>query len=406
MRYECYSTTDRGLEDVAIADLKKEFNIEAEYRGYLGKIFYKTDLKNVLKLNLSARSINRVIIKIWESKAASLEEIESEIKKIDLIDYLDGGQSFAIRANRIGKHKFTSVDIARVGGKAVIENFIDSTGERLKVNLDKPDVEIIVELIDSKLLVGIDTSGLSLHIRRYRKFNHPLPLKTTIAYLLGRIIEWDGKSSFLDPTCGSGTILIEAASWMRRIPICKYRSFEEYAFSKLKFVDMREASRLCESLTDNIKWDRRAPIYGVDINEKFINGAILNAESAGVVDTIKFVKGDSTNMRDCLENSEFEYIASNPPYMLPDREKLIEFYEGYIRNLNEISAPNAKIAILTTEKKLVETNIQNTNLHPIHVRVIPYGSLRVQLMVFQKNEDQNSGFLFKKPYKLKKGWLK
>ncbi|MGQ4892587.1 MAG: tRNA (guanine(6)-N2)-methyltransferase [Candidatus Njordarchaeia archaeon] len=384
MKYECYSTTDRGLEDLVVIDLKKEHNINAEYKGYLGKIFYKADLEDILRLNLSAKSINRVIIKIGESDVRSLEEIEREIKRIDFTDYIGPGQSFAIRANRIGKHRFTSIDIARMSGKAVIDSFLDSTGRKLKVNLNKPDVEIIVEVIDNKLLVGVDTSGLSLHIRRYRKFNHPLPLKTTIAYLLTRAIEWEGGKNLLDPTCGSGTILIEAALWMRKIPTCKFRNFEEFAFSKLKFVDMDNAINLCEKLIEDIKWGEKAPIFGVDINQKFLNGAILNAENAAVLDTIKFVQGDATKIRSYLGDREFDFIASNPPYMLADREKLIKFYEGYIKSLYEVAATGAKIAVLSTEKKLIERNIQKTELNLLHIRGIPYGSLRVQLMIFKK----------------------
>ncbi len=386
MKFEAYSTVDRGLEDIAVEDLRDEHNIKAEYKDYMGKIFFQADVEQIIDLNLKARSINRVIIKLKESQVSNLDDIKREVRDIDFSQFIDVNQTFAVKSTRLGKHKFTSLDIARVGGKAIIDSFLDSTGKKLKVNLSDPDVRVIIEVLNNKLLVGIDTTGLSLHIRRYRKFDHPLPIKTTIAYDLIRMIKWDGKSELLDPTCGSGTILIEAAAWMRAIPICLTRRLEEYQLLKLGIIDKEKVYERCNKLKSEIKWDKKAPLYGVEINKIFIEGAKMNSSCAKVGDTIEFINGDATKLEDYFDKGSIPYVVSNPPYMLPDKKKLKKFYEGYIKSLDKVLTSNGKALILTTERGLFDTYLQETKFKVYKERVIPYGSINVHILMLSHED--------------------
>ena len=383
MKFEAYSTVDRGLEDLAIMDLKERHGIEAKYRGFMGKIFYNATAEDIIKLNLSARSINRVIIKIGEHKITNLDDVYKYIKKLDLTEYINPEQTFAVRPNRIGTKKFTSLDIARVSGKAIIDSYLEDTSHKLKVNLDNPDVEFYAEVINDNLIFGIDTTGLSLHIRRYRKFNHPMPIKTTIGYLLVKASNWDKKTSLLDPTCGSGTILIEAAHLMRNIPICRFRSLEEYSMVKLKFFDKDEIKETCEHLLDSMNQNKYAPLIGVEKNKDFYKGALDNIKNAFVDDTVNIINGDATRLKEFIKE-EINFIANNPPYKLPNRREIVDFYSKYLKSIDSILAKNGRASMVTTEKKLIDKHIKETNLVILHERKIPYGSLTVYFLILKK----------------------
>ncbi len=384
MKFEVYSTVDRGLEDLVIKDLWERHKIKAEFRNFLGKVFYETTDKEIVELNLSARSINRVIIKIGETKINDLQDIYRYIKnELDIEEYIDPNQTFAVRPNRIGTKKFTSIDIGKIGGQAIIDNFLESANHRLKVNLDNPDVEFYVEVIDHTLLVGIDTTGTSLHIRRYRFFNHPLPLKTTIGYLLVKATNWDQKEVLLDPTCGSGTILIEAAHLMRNIPICMFRSIQEFSMNKLKFMDRDYINEACSKLMERVDMTKTAPLIGVEINKSIYKGALDNIKHAKVSDTIKIINGDATKLEDYVKVG-VPYIANNPPYKLPDRKMIIKFYRGYLKSIDKVLDEGGTAAIITTEKRLIDRFMKETSLQIVHERKIPYGSLTVFFIILEK----------------------
>ena len=385
-KYKFYSTVDRGLEDLVINDLKEIFNIDAYKLKFMGKVFYEGDEDLLYLLNFSARMINRVIILLEHIEGIkSLSDIEKYVKKIDFTNYIEKDQTFAIKANRIGRHNFTSLDIARVSGKAVIENYIDSTNTRLRVDLKKPEVIIYVEVIEDNLLIGIDTSGLSLHIRRYRRYNHPMPLKTTIAYLLVRLIGWDKRKKLLDPTCGSGTIPIEAAHFLRKIPICMFRGKNEYALYKLRFLDINRAEKICDKLIQDVRFEERSEIFGVDINEDHVEGAKINAEYAKVKDTINFITGDAMELAKYFPQKDIEMIVTNPPYQLSDRNYLKKFYQKFIFSMNNVLLDDGKVAMITSEDKLVRSSLEGSKLKILSMRKIPYGSLMVSIFLMGKS---------------------
>jgi 23S rRNA G2445 N2-methylase RlmL len=100
---------------------------------------------------------------LLSEEVGGLEDIRRFSASVDYADYIGRGQSFAVRADRVGVHPFTSLDIAASVGQAVIESFQTATGVRLKVDLSNPDVEIYALLRDSEFLLGVNTTGVSLH---------------------------------------------------------------------------------------------------------------------------------------------------------------------------------------------------------------------------------------------------
>jgi len=290
-----------------------------------------------------------------------LEEIYKILKEIDF-NFIKPEQSFAIRAMRVGNHYFTSIDIARVAGQAVIDAYKKNKGIRLKVNLDEPDIIIRTDVIQNEIYVGIDTTGDdALHKRWYRIYNHPAPLNPTIASCMIKIAKWNKNEILFDPMCGSGTILIEAALKERNIPIGKNRQFAYYKIFGEEIPEIKENEDIME-------------IYGMDKFMKHINGAILNARKAGVDDTIKFFQGDATKY--CMDA---DIIITNPPYGLRIGSKKIikKLYDDFLKRAKNVK----KMVVITTQSEIFKQYAINHGFKIDMELKIKYGNLDAKIFL-------------------------
>jgi len=385
--YTFYVTVERGAEDLVAKDLLENFRgieilREKEFRG---KVFFRGREEHIFLMNFSARSINRLILVLLHTRnIGSLNLIYKHIKEIEWSSYIDAEQTFAVKATRVGSHNFTSLDIARVSGSAIIEAFQEETGRRLRVNLSKPDVVVHVEMINDHLLVGIDTTGPSLHMRRYRVYNHPMPLKTTLAYLLVRLSGWNpNEEKLLDPMCGGGTIPIEAALWARNIPINRFRK-NEYLFYNLKFLHLEKAEKIAKQLLSK-ETRKELHLLGMDISEEHIKGARMNAKNALVADTIIFTQGDARLLDKQFSSESINVIVTNPPYNLRPRLKLYDLYEKFLAAAWKILADRGRMVIITSERKLLIRILRNINAHFQLYNVFRYGSLNTGIFLIEKH---------------------
>lgn len=378
-----YATTERGLEDIAAADLKAHFNINPVTNKLKGKIFFDGTIELIPLLNFAARSINRVVILLgYERNISTLRQIKEVTNEIDWSQFISRNQTFAVKSVRVGVHDFTSLDISRVVGETIINN-IKRTGLHVKVNLSDPDVKVIAELINDNFIIGIDTSGLSLHIRRYRIYNHPMSLRTTLAYLLIRLSNWSKEETLLDPTCGGGTIPIEAALFARNIPPVKFRK-NAYAFYKLRIIDHETIVNIKNRVMKLIDTNLQLNIYGLDINPHHIEGSKINAKNAGVDDTIVFVRGNAEYLSSYFKPNSINKIVTNPPYKLPNRSKLIRFYHKFTSSVLDTLTVGGRGIIISSEIKLLNKILQEMNIS-FFVRKFRYGRLPTAIFIINKD---------------------
>ena len=371
-----YSTCAPGLEDVVAKEIE-------ELGGRItrlsrGRVYFEGDLKLVAVLNYWGRTIERVVLLLKESHVENLDEIYKEVRGLDF-SIIRPHQSFAVRSKRVGVHDFTSIDIARVAGQAVIDSYLASKGVRLKVNLDEPDVIVRVELIDSTLLVGIDTTGdEGLHKRGYRVYQHPAPLNATIAASMIRLSSWKCHEVLVDPMCGSGTILVEAAMIARNVPPGKFR--DNFAFTKI----------FGDALLEEVKNYWKNPkvctptLIGIERFEKHIRGARQILEFTGF-DFVKLVKGDATRLDEFLDAGEVDVIITNPPYGLRIGKKGIihDLYSGFIRSAHRVLRDGGRIVMITPEKELVRNLAQDIN-YSVEERPVAYGGIDASIFILGK----------------------
>lgn len=342
-------------------DLKEHFNIDGQLKGLRGKIFFcNYDIRKIIELNFSARSINRVILLLRHEKIRTLRDIVDIAKEVAWAEYFDNRQTFGVNAERIGKHDFSSLDVARELGNIIMKE-LNAEKKKVKVNLKAPDVKIVAEIINNDFILGIDTTGPSLHMRRYRVYNHPSPLRTTLAYLLIRIANWKKSETLLDPMCGGGTIPIEAALYGRNIPILLFRR-EEYALYKLSFIDKAIIEKVKATAIKQAKKSEKMKIFGLDINKRHINGAIKNATSAKVIDTIKFLNENIENLNSIFKPNFFDVVVTDPPYKLKFKGRMRGLYETLLKNVFSLLRQGGRCIIITSAARLFESIANKLNV--------------------------------------------
>ncbi|WP_456370794.1 tRNA (guanine(6)-N2)-methyltransferase [Geoglobus sp.] len=333
-----YATCPPGLEFVAAGEIEgKGLGRVTEVREGKGRVFFRSSWERIPHLNCMLRSVERVVLLLGRERVDSLEDIYRAVRNIDF-SFVRAEWSFAVRATRAGVHDFTSIDIGRVAGKAVIDSYMEKRRVRLKVNLDEPDVIVRCDLIGDDFMVGIDTTGdEGLHRRRYRIYQHPAPLNPVLAASLVYLSEWDSTRSLLDPFCGSGTILFEAGMIARKTPICKFR--KDFAFT-----------RFFKSLPEVEEKDAELRLYGIERFRKHIEGARSIAMHTGIHPV--FFEGHAERIEDHIESADF--IITNPPYGLRIGKKRIieDLYSGFLRSASRVLEERA--VVITAERDVFE----------------------------------------------------
>lgn len=371
-----FATVNEGFEDVASSELEKFGALNISSR--VGKIFFKGHEDLMYILNYSSRTINRLFILLLQESVENLSNIYRVTKSIDFSEVIKPKQSFAVRAERVGKHTFTSMDIRKVVGQAIIDSYLDSKKVRLKVNLDNPDVEVYAFLTNNNFVLGINTTGESLHKRRYRVYDHPAALKTVIAASMLKLIKYSGEP-LIDPMCGGGTIVIEAAQIVRKYPIFLFR--DDYMLYKLSFYDENKDCEIRDKLVNEMTYPK-IYLYGFDISPKHIAGAILNAISGYVADTINFSVKDSTLKETYSDIREIKFVVTNPPYGIRffNHKNVYVLYREFLKVLKNMF-PGIYIVAITGSHKEFSKAIDVNELKVIHERVVRHGNLRAKVFV-------------------------
>ncbi|MBC7100968.1 MAG: class I SAM-dependent RNA methyltransferase [Methanobacteriales archaeon] len=348
---EVYATTHKGLERITAEEMQ-ELGGKIEKYGN-GRVYFKCDEKLIKKLNYHARTCERIIVLLKSAKVTQLEDIYKEVKDIDF-SFIRPSESFAVRSKRVGVHDFNSMDIARVAGDAIIKSYQSSRKKRLKVNLDSPDNIIRVELIHDLLLVGVDTTGdKGLHRRGYRVYQHPAPLNPTIAAALLRISNWRPEKILVDPMCGSGTILVEAALMGSNIPPGRIREGGKLTFNhKLK-------------------------IIGIEKFRKHVKGCQETLSRLGI-DFIKVIQGDAEHLDKYVQ--EADLIVTNPPYGIRVGRKSIikKLYHNLLRTAKNILTENGSITLLTPQEKILKSTATKLDYKWTETPIV-YGNLPVKI---------------------------
>jgi len=369
-----FATTPTGIEDLASSEVEMLLNVKCF--PDIGKVFFQSNLEAIYILNLCSSTLNKVMVCLHRSYFENLNQIYYLVKQVDFSQYILPNQSFAVESERYGVHDFTSVDVSRVVGQAVIDSYLSSKGVRLKVNLSSPDITFFSLVRNNEFILGLNTSGESLHKRNYRVYEHPAALKPTIASAMLMIAGWYCNKPLIDPMCGSATIPIEAAFKARRLPPNYLR--KDYAFYKMGFLDLQDFEKLRERLLS--KANRNVySIFGMEKYERHLRGAIMNCSNAGVGYTVFLKLGDATRS-ETYPSEPFDTIIVNPPYgvrMIPEGG-MKRFYTLFLKALRERFSGSKLVLITAAFRRFLEA-VEEVGVKVLEERNVLHGSLNAKI---------------------------
>jgi tRNA (guanine6-N2)-methyltransferase len=335
-----------------------------------GRIIIEGSLDLIYSLNGFGRTFHKVILLVSRANVKSLEDIYRTIRSLDF-SFIGKGQTFAVRSERSGLHSFTSLDMVREAGRAIIDSYLTTKGTRLKVDLDRPDVIITADLIGDELFVGVDTTGESLHIREYRRYNHPSALKPSLASALIRMSGWRGEP-LLDPFTGGATIPIEAALRAKAAPV---RKRKEFMYRRLSFYNREEEVKILER--PRIKPFPVTNIVGIEKKYKHYKGALKNVETAEVEGFVKILYEDSLKYR---PKEPFDFIITNPPYGIKSgrKDKVLILYRLFLSRLPNLLKEGGKFVLITTEHKPLKRLLEEEGYRILKENMGRHGKLWVK----------------------------
>jgi len=299
------ATTAFGLERV----VKNEVQALGfdQIRVSEGRIEFKTSTDDIPTANLWLRSADRVLLKLGEFKAITFDELFEQTKALPWEEWITKDGRFTVTGKAV-KSTLGSVRACQsIVKKAVVErlkaayhvDWFSETGA---------DFTIQVSMLKDVALLTIDTSGAGLHKRGYRESFIEAPLKETLAAALVQLSFWNKNRLLIDPMCGSGTILIEAAMIGRNIAPGLRRSFASEQWPMIGRDVWQEARRAAK---EAIQPAGELEIYGYDIDEDSIQACQTNARNASVAKDIVFEQKD---VRDLWIDQQYGVVISNPPY--------------------------------------------------------------------------------------------
>ena len=308
-------------------EIERKFLVRAEYKhlanksyriaqGYLSSVAERTvririkgDKGFMYKANLSLRSALKILKPIYYFRAKTDALLYKGIQGIDWSNYLNENQTFVIDTTIHSDNFKHSQFVSQKAKDAIVDQFRERKGVRPSVDKDFPDLRLNIHIDKDQVSVALDTSGASLHHRGYRTATNIAPINEVLAAGMLLLAGWEGKSDFLDPMCGSGTLLIEAAMIACNIPANINR--KEFAFEKWNDWDNDLFDSIMDSLMKKIR-EFHYTIKGYDKAPSAVSKARDNVKNANVED---YITVEQQNFFETKKETEGPLqMVFNPPY--------------------------------------------------------------------------------------------
>ena len=289
-----------------------------------GRVTFEGDWEAVVRANLCIRSGERVLVKVGEFEAKEFEDLFQGIKNIPWEKYLEADSKFWVtKASSVKSKLYAVPTIQSVAKKAMVARMEEAYHKSTFPETGK-SFPVRIFMMKDQVLVTLDTTGVPLHKRGYRTYMGKAPISETLAAALIQLTPWREDRILLDPFCGSGTFLIEAAMMAANIAPGLRREFLSETWTNLIPKELWKEVR--EELEEEIDTSVDTNLQGYDIDPDAISIARKNAAQAGVDHMIHFQVRD---VKDTSHPKKYGFIITNPPYgqRLEDQKDLPKLYE-------------------------------------------------------------------------------
>ncbi len=305
--FKMIAKTFFGFEEILARELQVLGAQEVEQGVRM--VSFKGDKGFMYKANLSLRTALKILKPIYYFRAYNEQSLYKGIQGIDWSKYINANQSFVIDVTLHSDHFNHSQFVALKAKDAVVDQFRDRYGKRPDIDKDYPDLRINLHIHDDQCSVALDTSGNSLHQRGYKTATNIAPINEVLAAGMLLLSGWDGQGDFMDPMCGSGTILAEAAMIACNIPANINR--KEFAFEKWNDWDNDLFDMIVESLMKKVR-EFHYTIKGYDKAPSAVAKAKDNIRNANLDDYVTISQQDFFTTE--KETRGPLHMVFNPPY--------------------------------------------------------------------------------------------
>lgn len=376
----------KGIEPLLAEELLAMGFDESAVRPTGAGVHLEGELADAYRVCLWSRLANRVLLLLVHTDVTDADSIYAAVQKVDWLEHMRSTASLAIDFNGSSEHINNTLFGAQKVKDAIVDQIRIATGDRPTVQRDRPDIRVNVYLHRDKLQVALDLSGDSLHRRAYRLKAGGAPMKENLAAAIVYRSDWPDTDNpiVLDPMCGSGTLLIEAAMLFCDIAPGINRSY----FGFQGWVQHRR--EIWNELVDEARERRTqgcatmpATLIGRDTDVRVLSIAEDNAERAGVAEFIRFEEGAAEKLtRDSLPEGK-GLLVTNPPYgeRMGDSAQLMFFYRQLGTVFKEQLA-GWKISIFSGNPDLIDV----VGLRPDKHYKMYNGALEGRLALFSIHE--------------------
>ncbi|MBV8464871.1 MAG: class I SAM-dependent RNA methyltransferase [Burkholderiales bacterium] len=319
-RFQFFAPCPRGLEDVLAQELK-ELGAQ-DVSSTPGGVGFWGDWRLMQLANLHSRIASRILWRLVERPYRTEEDVYKTARGVEWPELFEVTRTIKVAVTSIGC-KLRSLDFVGLKVKdAICDNFRAKGGERPSVDTVRPDMRIHVFITEHKVTLYLDTSGEALFKRGYRQDTGEAPLRENLAAGILKLAGWQPGVVLLDPMCGSGTFLIEAALMARNVApgIDRYFAFEQFKhFEAAGWEAIREAAIAA------VHPAPAAPIVGSDTDRKVLAAAEENLAAAGVSDVVTLEQADALERTAPAAEG---ILVCNPPYgiRLQEQDELAALY--------------------------------------------------------------------------------
>ncbi len=305
--FKMVAKTFFGFEEILAKELQQLGAQEVE--PGIRMVSFKGDQGFMYKANLALRTALKILKPIYYFKATNETGLYTGIGKIKWNNYLQPHQTFVIDTTVHSDHFKHSQFVSQKCKDAIVDQFRNETGQRPSIDKDFPDVRINIHIAKDQVSVALDTSGASLHHRGYRMATNIAPINEVLAAGMLLLSGWDGQGDFIDPMCGSGTILAEAAMIACHIPANINR--KEFAFEKWSDWDPDLFATIETALLNKVR-EFHYTITGYDKAPSAVLKAKDNIKNANLQDYITI---HERNFFDTEKTTKGPlHMLFNPPY--------------------------------------------------------------------------------------------
>ena len=303
--FEMVAKTFQGLEGV-LSDELTALGAQDVVQGRR-MVSFKGDKEMMYRANFSLRTALRVLKPIYKFTSADADDLYEQVKQFPWEDIMSESNTFSIDTTVYSESFKHSRFVTYRVKDGIADHFMEQCGKRPSIRLNAPDYQFNVHISGNDVTISLDSSGEPLYKRGWRVAQTDAPINEVLAAGIIKLSGWDGESNFVDPMCGSGTFLIEAALIAANINPGVYR--QEYAFQKWPDYD----ADLFENIYNDDSGEREFThkIYGYDILGKAVAASNANIKNAGLT---QYIEVERVPLEEQEAAPEKGVLITNPPY--------------------------------------------------------------------------------------------